>query len=251
MKVLVDGQLIEYKDEGKGKVVVLLHGWGMNLGTYDALAADLSSKFRVVRLDFPGFGGSPKPDDSWGVGEYAQLTAGFLQKLKITNVSTLIGHSFGGRVIIKGISSGSLKSDKVVLMGSAGVKPKDAVRKQVFKVIAKTGKVATKLPGLKKLRPFLQEKLYAAAGSTDYLRAEKLQKIFVNTVNEDLLPNVSSITQKTLMIWGETDDQTPVADAEKMKEKLKDASLIVVPDAGHFVYSDAYPLVIKELRKFL
>jgi len=58
MKVLVNNQLIEYKDEGSGRVVLLLHGWGTNLATFDQLAGHLAKKFRVIRFDFPGFGQS-------------------------------------------------------------------------------------------------------------------------------------------------------------------------------------------------
>lgn len=251
MKLVVDGQLIEYKDAGKGKVLLLLHGWGASLGTYDALATVLEKRFRVIRFDFPGFGSSPKPEDSWGVSEYARLTASLVQKLKIDQVYAVIGHSFGGRVIIKGISLGVLTPDKVVLMGAAGIKPAKSIKKHALKAVAKTGKAVTSLPGIRRFRSSLQQKLYAAAGSNDYLEARSMQQIFLNTINEDLLPEVAATKQPTLLIWGENDQDTPLSDAYKMKDKLKKAELRIVPDAGHFVYLDAPAVVSSELEKFL
>lgn len=252
MKVLVNGQLVEYKKEGRGRTIVLLHGWGMTLTTFDDLAKYLVGKgYEVLRFDFPGFGGSPKPADSWGVGEYVALTSSLLIKLKVKNVEALVGHSFGGRVIIKGVSSGQLKPKKVVLMDAAGVRPPRTAKKQALKAIAKIGKAATSLPGLRSLRVGLRQKLYETAGSSDYLNAGELQKIFLNTINEDLVPVLAKIKLPTLLIWGEDDTETPLKDGEQMRANIKNSDLIVVPGAGHFVYIDDPVAVEKELDGWL
>jgi len=106
MKVIIDDQFVEYSDQGSGKVVLMLHGWGQNLVTFDKIAEDLSKNFRVIRFDFPGFGGSPKPKTDWFVGDYAENTVELLKKLGVGSLFAVIGHSFGGRVIIKGFSQG-------------------------------------------------------------------------------------------------------------------------------------------------
>jgi len=174
-----------------------------------------------------------------------------LKKLKVKHVYALVGHSFGGRVIIKGIASGFLDAKKVVLIGAAGVKPPKSAKKQAFKAVAKVGKVVTALPGLKNLREGLRESLYGAAGSTDYLRAGQMQQIFLNTINEDLLPEVAAITQPTLLLWGENDSETPVRQAELIQAQLSYGTLVVVPEAGHFVFMDDPTAVTKELDGFL
>lgn len=251
MQIMVNGQLVAYKDEGKGQAIVMLHGWGANLGTFDELAAHLSKEFRVIRLDFPGFGGSPKPASSWGVGQYAELVAGFISKLKLGDVYGIIGHSFGGRVIIKGVADDNFHPKKVILIGTAGVKPSESIKKAIYKSIAKVGKTVTSLPGLKSLRPMLRKKLYGAAGASDYLNAGDMQQIFLNTINEDLLPLVHGIKQPTLLIWGENDTETPIQDAQKIEREIPNGQLVVVPGAGHFVYTDDSRAVIKELDAFL
>lgn len=251
MKVLVQDQLIEYKDEGAGRVVLLLHGWGASLSTFDQLAQFLAVGYRVIRLDFPGFGGSPKPSTEWGVGEYATLTAAFLEKLKVESVYATAGHSFGGRVIIKGIHTGVLAPEKVILMGAAGIKPPQTAKKSALRLVAKVGKVVTSIPGLKGVQAGLRRKLYSAAGSTDYLDAGAMQKIFLKTVNEDLLPAVSSITQPALLLWGENDNETPVADGELMHQRIVGSRLVVIPNAGHFVYIDQFETVKNEIGSFL
>ncbi|MFZ3009976.1 MAG: alpha/beta hydrolase [Candidatus Microsaccharimonas sp.] len=251
MKVLVNGQLIEYKDEGKGKTIVLLHGWGSTLSAFDELTRFLTKSYRVVRLDFPGFGGSPRPSDDWTVDSYARLTAAFLKKLDIVSVYAIMGHSFGGRVIIKSISKGYLDPEKVILFGAAGIKSEQQIKKSVYKLIAKTGKAVTSLPGLKALQPILRRRLYESAGATDYLNAEAMRPIFLNTINEDLTDLLGDISQPTLMVWGENDSEVPVKDAETMHGLIKHSQLIIVPGAGHFVFTDDAIAVQKEIGVFL
>ena len=251
MKILVNSQLIEYMDEGSGKVLVMLHGWGSDYKTFDKLANHLIKKFRVIRFDFPGFGQSPNPSDDWSVGDYAKLTDDLIKKLKIDNVYAIIAHSFGGRVVIKGNSLGLLKSDKLVFIGVAGVKPKQHFKNTSYKLIAKIGKILTSLPLINKFQPLLRKKLYKSAGNEDYLNAGHMSKIFLNVINEDLLPEVSNIKQSTLLIWGEDDTETPISDARLIAKALQDAKLVTFPDAGHFVYNEAFDDVVKELDKFL
>lgn len=251
MKVIVNNQLIEYRDEGVGEVVLMLHGWGTNIGTFDQLANHLSKKFRVIRFDFPGFGQSPKPLSDWSVDDYAKITRDLLQKLDITGVFAIIAHSFGGRVTIKGISQGYFQPSKVVFIGAAGVKPPKSIKKEAYKTIAKVGKLATSLPLINKVQPILRKHLYSMAGSADYLQADQLKQIFLNAINEDLLPEVSNITQPTLLIWGANDTETPLTDAHLMLNKLENGRLVTIEGAGHFVYVEAYDKVVKELDGFL
>ena len=51
---------------GRGQPLVLLHGWSMNLRAFDALAAELESRFELIAVDLPGHGrsaGTPLPAD--------------------------------------------------------------------------------------------------------------------------------------------------------------------------------------------
>ena len=251
MNIIVDNQLIEYKDEGSGRAILLLHGWGVSLTTFNQLSDNLSKNFRVIRLDFPGFGLSPKPVDDWSVDDYAQITGKFLDKLKVDKLHAIICHSFGGRVTIKGISKGYFNPDKIVFIGTAGVKPRNSAKKLVYKLIAKTGKVMTSLPLVRKIQPKLRKKLYLAAGSTDYLNAKQMSRIFLNTINEDLLDDVANIKHPTLLIWGENDTETPLSDANLILDKLNDGRLVVIPNVGHFVYVEAFNRVIKEISEFI
>ncbi len=251
MQVIVDGLLTNFQDEGKGKILLCLHGWGSDSTSFEAISKNFSKTYRVIRLDLPGFGQSQIPPDDWQVKDYAKFVTRFLDKIDAKNVYTIISHSFGGRVTIKLISQDLLIPDKVVFIGAAGIKPSISAKKIIYKTIAKSGKAITQLPGLKKLQPALRSKLYVQAGAGDYLQAGPMRKIFLKTINEDLVNEIPTIKQPTLLIWGEDDDQTPVHDGYIFHEKLDDSDLIVVSGAGHFVHIDKPIEVHKELEKFL
>ncbi len=251
MKVLVNGQLINYSDEGTGRIILLLHGWGVDLSTFDQLAKQMSKTFRVIRLDFPGFGNSPKPAGNWKVADYAKMTADFLEKLKVSDLYAIVAHSFGGRIVIKAVSEKLINPEKVVLIGAAGVKPAQSIKKALYKFVAKLGKAVTSLPIINKLQPILKKRLYAAAGSSDYLKSAEMKKIFLNVISEDLLAYVPKIIQPTLLIWGENDSETPLTDANKILKLLPNGSLKVVSNASHFVYIDEPQQILAEMDGFL
>lgn len=253
MKTIVNNQLVEYVISGREhkKTVLLLHGWGMNLRAFDQLADDLAKNYQVIRFDFPGFGSSPKPADNWGVTEYAHLTGALLEKLKVQDLYAVVGHSFGGRVIIKSQTLKTFTPEKTILIGAAGIKPKMAFKRKALKVVAKSGNAVMSLPGLRSKRAAIQRRFYTSIGSEDYLNADAMKQIFLNTINEDLSKELPNITQPTLLIWGENDTETPVSDARYMNEHIKDSELHILPDAGHFVYTEAYPEVKRLIEGFL
>ena len=148
MEIVIDGYKIAYKESGAGdNVIVILQGWGTNMVAYDSVAACVNTKYRVIQLDFPGFGDSDEPRDPWAVEDYARFMVKFMDALHIEKAS-LIGHSYGGRVIIRLAARPSLPFEisNIVLIDSAGILPKKTW-KQKLKI--KTYKVMKKITALK------------------------------------------------------------------------------------------------------
>lgn len=250
MKIVVDDQLVNYQDEGNGDVILMLHGWGANLQTFDQMSAELSG-YRVIRLDFPAFGASPRPENDWSVADYAALVEGFLRKKKIDNIHAIIAHSFGGRVTIKMAERNMVKIGKIILIGSGGIRHSTSPRQILYKVVAKTGKQILRLPGLNKAEKKARRKLYTTAGATDYLEAGDSQGIFLKVINEDLRDSAGTISVPVLLIWGENDHETPLSDAAIFHQKIQSSKLVVISDAGHFTYLDQPARVLSEVKEFL
>ena len=127
MEVIIDGKKIHYEMEGEGYPVILLHGWLANLKTMQPIANGLKQKFKVYNIDVIGFGESDLPDNPMTTDDYGNFIKRIMQSLNI-NEPILIGHSNGGRAIINAVGRGIVKSRKVVLIDSAGIKPKRNIK---------------------------------------------------------------------------------------------------------------------------
>ena len=143
MEVTVKGLKVYYTVEGCGaEDVLILEGWGTNTQVYRPISAQLSQKYRVFTPDLPGFGKSEEPKENWTVGDYAAFVKEFAGKVGIQKV-TLIGHSFGGRIILKLHENPSelpFETERIVLIDSAGIRPADTLRKRLRRLKYKVGR---------------------------------------------------------------------------------------------------------------
>lgn len=234
--VNIDGLNINYTDVGEGKCIVLFHGWGANKEAFTPIIRKLSAYMRVVALDFPGFGKSDEPGQVWDVNLYAEFMKKFIKEAHCEGAIWL-GHSFGGRVIIKLFEKMEIKPEKIVLVDSAGIKPKRGLDYYVKVYSYKLGKKVLKLPLINKTG--LYEKLVKNAGSSDYkVLSDNMRATMSRVVNEDLREYLPKINVPTLLIWGDKDTATPIGDAHIMDKLLPDSGIVVLEGAGHFSYLD-------------
>ena len=228
-----------YERRGKGKPVLILHGWGASIAAMKPVADLMESiGYEAVSLDFPGFGATPEPVEPWSVDDYAAYTRAFIQEQGLCGCD-VICHSFGGRVTIKLAAGDPRLFNRLVLMDAAGVKPKRGLR-YYFKVYSyKLGKTLKKCAALDRL--FKISEKQQSAGSEDYRALSgNMRATFVKVVNEDLTGLLDRIENETLLIWGSEDRATPICMAEVMEKRIKNAGLAVIPGAGHFSYADDY-----------
>jgi pimeloyl-ACP methyl ester carboxylesterase len=238
--------------EGSSSAVLFLHGWGSDFSVFRPYL-DCMRDRRVCALNLPGFGGSQEPPVAWGVGDYADFVVSFLKKLAIDDV-TLIGHSFGGRVAIKLAAQKtlSLQIDKIVLVGSAGVKPRRTVWQNLRLGLYKCVKKTLSLSIVKSFFPGALETWRRKNGSADYRSASpRMRECLVKAVNEDLTPLFSSISCPALLIWGENDHKTPLGDAKIMERLIPDSGLVTLKNAGHYPFLDQPFVFGKVLDSFL
>ncbi len=251
MNIDVKGYNVNYIDKGEGPTVVLLHGWGSSCGAFNYIINNFCDSFRMIAPDLLGFGQSEMLKDAWTVSDYVDFVAEFLAKLGVDN-PVLIGHSFGGRVIIKGVGDGRLTASKIILLDSAGVKPKKSFKSKVKQRVFKISKAFLSFKLWRKYTASSLEKLRSKFGSADYRNAPPvLRQTLVNAVNEDLQEYMPNIKAPTLLIWGENDTATPVSDARIMEKLIPDSGLCVIKGGGHFSFIDSPYEVNAIIKSFL
>lgn len=249
MQIVVDGLLTHYEMRGKGKLVLLLHGWGDSIQGVKGLADKLSNQYQVLAVDLPGFGGTQAAKDVWDLDNYSEFLKKLLNKLELGQPYAVIGHSNGGALAIRAISLGQLQPEKLVLMAASGVRTNNQARRLFLKFIAKVGNVVTIwMP--ERYRRDLRKSLYGAAGS-DLLVAPHLQDTFKKTVRQDVQADAVAIAVPTLLIYAAEDDAIPVADGKQYHDLISGSRLEVIDGAGHFVHQDKPDQVAGLIEEFL
>ncbi|MCH5197718.1 MAG: alpha/beta hydrolase [Oscillospiraceae bacterium] len=233
--------------EESEEAVIMLHGWASNSELFRNSAISLSSKYYVLAPDMPGNGVTSEPPGAWFVDDYVQFVIHFIEHFGIKKV-ILLGHSFGGRVIIKMANRKALpfEIEKIILVDSAGIRPEKSNEQKMKESVSKFGKK------LLSKTPALLDKMQSMVGSADYKAASPLMRqVLVNTVNEDLTPLLPGISQETLLIWGTLDTATPISDAVKMEELIPNAGLARMEGCGHFAFTQNPVLYNAILASFL
>lgn len=248
MTIIVDGNAVHYEKYGRGPVVLLLHGWGDSLKTFQELSNYLRKNYTILTLDLLGFGESDSPKETFSLEKYANFVRQFLDKTE-EKPYAIIGHSNGGAIAIRGVSSGILSCEKLVLIASSGVRSTYNKRKNFLRASAKAAKLMTMmLPESTQMK--IKRKVYKKLGS-DLFIAEHLQDTFKKVVSEDVVHDSAMIAQPTLLIYGSADLATPAFYGEKFALQIENSELKIIDGADHFIHHTHAQKVNNFVKEFL
>ncbi len=256
MFINIDSLNINYTDEGDKSSkdsVLLLHGWGSNITLFQKIVDMLSPYMRVVAPDMAGFGNSDEPKSSWYVDDYVDFIGKFCKAVDI-NPTVVLGHSFGGRVIIKGVTRENpvFSPEKIILTDSAGIKPKQSAKQRMSTRMYKAGRSIMSTAPMKKLFPDAVDNMRKKRGSADYLAASPvMRETLVKVVNEDLTDLLPLIKQSTLLVWGDRDDATPLSDGQLMEKLIPDSGLVTIEGVGHYAFLEGWYTFSRVLASYL
>lgn len=209
---------LHYEVKGEGNPVLLLHGWGANLNTFNALSNMLSESFKTITIDLPGFGSS-MIGVPLNIEEVADILHTFCEKLNIDK-PILLGHSYGGRIAI--MYASKYEIEKLILVSSAGIKQKLKFSKKLR---------------IRVYKAFKKMHIPVKMGSDDYQNADNVKRIMlVWAVNQDLKEQMKKIKVPTLLLYGKLDNVTPLELGYEIKENIEDSYLIELEECGHFPY---------------
>lgn len=228
---------LNYTVKGQGnKNVILLHGWGGSLESLTPLQNELakSGGFRVYNIEWPGFGNSKLTTGTkFGFENYVKALIDFIEYQRIAK-PTLVGHSFGGKVALALSLKQSGLIDKLILVNSSGIKPRNTLKKTLLYLPTKTMGAVFSLPGLRKVKPFVRKVYYKLiVRESDYLVSESLEETLTDVLKVNFDADLSEISTKTLLIWGEKDGYTPLWMGQKLAGEMQNAKIEVVKDAKH------------------
>ena len=268
--VYVGGINIHYKDQGDKKdsiPIVLIHGTGSSLHTYDNWAKELITSHRVIRMDLPGYGLTGSfPDRDYSYKNYVDFLKDFLEKIGVKNC-ILAGNSLGGNITWRFTYEYSKMVEKLILIDAAGYPMQSKSIPLAFKI--------AQIPVIQNIFTFISPRFIAKASVENvYKDKTKVDKELVDRyfeltlregnrqafvdrfkVKSDTISheNIKLIKQRTLVLWGEDDELIPTQMAYLFHDNLPDDTLVILKNVGHVPMEES-PIesltpVIEFLRK--
>ena len=257
------------KDWGKGRPVILLHGWPLSADSWDDQAvAFAQAGYRVIAYDRRGFGRSSQP---WSGYDYDTLTDDLAAVIQHTGVrdATLIGFSMGGGEVARymsrhggrGVAQAALIASVVPYMPKTPDNP-DGTDPAVFDKMAAAMKAdrAGFYAGF--FRDFFGVGLVAQPVSDavlDWVRTLAMQASFKATLDcansfatTDFRADLASFRVPTLIIHGTSDKTVPIKPAGRAAAAgIRNSTLVEYEGAPHGLFATHKERLTKDLLGFL
>jgi pimeloyl-ACP methyl ester carboxylesterase len=260
----VDGLKVYYKETGPqgAPALLLLHGFGSSLQAWDDWSLKLEQKYRVIRLDLPGFGltGASPANDYSEEKDLAILTH-FADKLGLEKFS-VVGHSMGGKMAWSLAASQPERVQALVLMAPDGFPETKDIGTKPYEVPAIMGLIKFVLPKYlvrKSIEPaFVQADALNDALVNRYfdmLRAPGVRGAILERSNQtiytDPVPRLKAIKAPTLLIWGEQDQMIPSTNAQSYANVLSNSTTVLIPKLGHLLQEEQPEKGLAAVMQFL
>ena len=212
------GEPVVVVDVGAGPAVVLLHGLAGSTRWWQHNVAALEPSFRVVAIDLPGFGTTPR----WHRLDLDRIAAQLVAVLDDLGIERahVIGHSMGGLIACSLAADHPGRVDRLVLVDAALLSLARTTSQYVI------GPIRTLRGTAPSLLPILAQDGFRAGPI-------RLMDAAIQLWRADLKARLPSIAAPTLVVWGEHDALCPPAIGQRIVERVPQARLEVIPGAGH------------------
>lgn len=260
----VDGVRLRLRDTGPSdaEAIVMLHGFGASLETWEEWAKALSTRYRVVRFDLPGFGlTGPDPTGDYTDARTMKILHELMDQLDVDRAS-LIGNSLGGRIAWNFAALHPDRMINLILVSPDGyASPGFDYDKQ-----SATPLIMRALPYTAP-RSLLKANLAAAYGNPealseasvtryhDMMLAPGVRPAILERLRQVILlepgPTLARIKAPTLLLWGEKDGMIPISNADDYLQDLPSATLVRLPGLGHLPFEEDPVQSLIPLERFL
>jgi pimeloyl-ACP methyl ester carboxylesterase len=251
------GVKIAFTDQGKGKCIVLLHGFPETSGIWKKFSARLSAQFRVITVDLPGFGNSGNLAAVHTMELMADAVRGVLSACRVRKC-LVTGHSMGGYVTLAFAEKYPALLKGICLFHSHPYADSSEVRQnrdRTVKVLEKDrfGFVAGFLPDLfaPDLRIRYKKEIEALVAAASRLTPEALIAATLGMKERpDSVKFLKNTTIPVLFIVGMKDTRVPLARLTEMLLMPGHSESLILQDIGHMGFIEAFPQTLDTLTCF-
>ena len=264
----IDGLQVHFRDEGlreDSTPIVLLHGTGASLHTWNGWVEALKNEHRVIRFDMPAFGlTGPSPENNYTIEYYSKVVVAVLDKLQIKRC-ILAGNSLGGYVAWATAVLHPSKVEQLVLIDASGY-PIEAQSVPIGFKIARTP-VLSRLMRHVLPRGIVESSLKSVYGNPSLVTSELIDRYydlatragnrqalverFRQTQAGPLAKSVSGIQIPTLILWGGRDKLIPSALGERFHKEIVGSQLVIFDELGHVPQEEEPAKTVIAFKQFL
>ncbi len=248
---------MHYEVYGRGKPVILLHGWLGSWGLWQETMSFLGRYYRTYALDFWGFGESGKKRETYAVQDFVSLVDQFMEQLGIAS-APLVGHSMGGTVSLSVAIKYPQRVNKVVVVGSPIVGSSLALplklagyRGVAFLLFNMMGAFRF---AVRAASPMIcRDERFADMMDRDLSRTtlESFLLSIASLRRTDLRPMLGQIQVPVMGMYGDRDVIVHPRQWEPMKKGIAQAQVERFPAAGHFPMLEEPQTFGERLKAFL
>jgi len=257
MKIKANGIQIEYDIQGQGPWVVLSHSLACASAMWDEQAAALKGRYKVLRFDTRGHGGSDAPAEPYTLDLLADDLHGLLGKLGVANAH-FVGLSMGGMIGMTYALKYPRAFKSLVLCDTSSRVPPEAkpIWEERIKIAAEQGMEALVDSTLKRwfTDPFLARRSSVVDRVAAMIRSTPVAG-YVGCCHAipqiNITDKLSAIQSPVQIIVGDKDVGTPVAMSEAIHKAIPNSELVVIPDASHLSNLEQPEAFNSALVKFL
>jgi pimeloyl-ACP methyl ester carboxylesterase len=255
--ITTDQGIVHYEVYGRGRPVILLHGWLGSWGLWQETMTYLGRYYRTYALDFWGFGESGTKRNTYAVQDFINLVDQFMEQLGIIS-APLVGHSMGGTVSLSVAIQYPQRVRKVVVIGSPIVGSSLSLLLKLFGRRPVAWVVHNNLWALR-----LGFRILAPFYSSDPRWADMMNRDLSRTSLESFLLSIASLRQTDLRsglpqikipamgMYGKRDIVVNPKQWQPMLAGIPHARIERFDTAGHFIMLDEPALFMECLRSFL
>ncbi|MFZ1400294.1 MAG: alpha/beta fold hydrolase [Candidatus Promineifilaceae bacterium] len=269
----VGNQEIHYVEAGKRgrQIALLIHGWSSSWYATSPLLGQLAQRFHVIAIDLPGYGQSPRLEETTTIPRYVDLLADLIAQISDGPV-VLVGHSMGGMISVTLALTHPILVERMVLL-SPTISGRLSTAINLFispitmmerfglgsMLVSTTERAFVGLTD-RLMRPvsfaertgiteadYERLRMDARRPGQGRVRAECYRAMLAN----DLSGRLSQIETPSLVIWGAEDNTVPLRDAGVVADEWTAADLRILPKAGHWPQFEAPDTTRRMVAAFL
>jgi pimeloyl-ACP methyl ester carboxylesterase len=231
------------RDAGIG--VILIHGLGGSVDDWKNVIPALARDFHVVAFDLPGFGKSDKGSQDYSPTRYASLAHYLADHYFQNKTYSIVGHSMGAAIALRFAAQHPLRFQRLVLIDAAGILHPQVISKfQAGSMLQRTSGVQQTRGFAERLSGKVLEQMdrlpispidiaNSALGREHVLQGGPEKIAALELAGEDFGNAITSVTEPTLILWGDNDLTVPQRTGKVLATRMPHARLEIIADSGH------------------